>query len=54
MMMDLARCAMRFLFLFAALLVATITVAQAQKVNSVADFVSVDTSVFVLDHVRVI
>lgn len=45
---------MRFLFLFASLLVAAITVAQTQKASGVADFISVDTPVFVLDHVRVI
>src|ERR1019366_8610085 len=45
---------MRLLFLFGSLLVAATTVAQTQKASDVADFVSVDTSVFVLDHVRVI
>jgi hypothetical protein len=45
---------MRLLFLFGSLLAAAITVAQAQKARDVADFVSIDTSVFVLDHVRVI
>jgi imidazolonepropionase-like amidohydrolase len=45
---------MRLLFLFASLLVAAITVAQTQKASGVADFISVDTPVFVLDHVRVI
>ncbi len=45
---------MRLLFLLASLLVAAITVAQTQKASGVADFVSVDTPVFVLDHVRVI
>jgi imidazolonepropionase-like amidohydrolase len=45
---------MRLLVLFASLLVAAITVAQTQKASGVADFVSVDTPVFVLDHVRVI
>src|SRR6202011_2002067 len=45
---------MRLLFLFEPLLIATITVAQTQKAGDVADFVSVDTSVFVLNHVRVI
>jgi imidazolonepropionase-like amidohydrolase len=45
---------MRLLFLLASLLVAAITVAQIQKASGVADFVSVDTPVFVLDHVRVI
>ena len=51
----LARCIeMRLLFLFGSLFVAAITFAQAQMASDVADFVSVDTSVFVLDHVRVI
>jgi len=45
---------MRFLFLLGSILVAAITVAQTQKASDVADFISVDTSVFVLDHVRVI
>jgi imidazolonepropionase-like amidohydrolase len=45
---------MRLLFLFASLLVAGMAVAQTQKASGSADFISVDTSVFVLDHVRVI
>jgi len=45
---------MRLLSLFASLLVAAMAVAQAQKASGSADFISVDTSVFVLDHVRVI
>jgi hypothetical protein len=45
---------MRLLFLIASLLLAAITVAQTQKASGVADFVSVDTPVFVLEHVRVI
>src|SRR6202142_4204207 len=45
---------MRLLLLFGSLLVAATTVAQAQKASDVADFVSVDTPVFVLSHVRVI
>jgi hypothetical protein len=45
---------MRLLSRFASLFVAAVTVAQAQKASGVADFVSVDTPVFVLDHVRVI
>ncbi|HYL67667.1 MAG TPA: hypothetical protein VEX69_00740 [Candidatus Limnocylindria bacterium] len=45
---------MRLLFLLASTLVAVITVAQTQKATDVADFVSVDTPVFVLNHVRVI
>ena len=45
---------MRLLFQFGALLVAAITVAQTQKPSGVRDFISVDATVFVLDHVRVI
>src|ERR1700690_4112058 len=45
---------MRLLFLFGSLLAAAITVAQTQKARGVADFISVDAPVFVLDHVRVI
>jgi hypothetical protein len=45
---------MRLLFLFGSLLVAAIAVAQTQKPSGVADFISVDSPVFVLDHVRVI
>src|ERR1700732_4957548 len=45
---------MRLLFLLASVLVAAITGAQTQKASGVADFISVDTPVFVLDHVRVI
>jgi Amidohydrolase family len=46
---------MRLLFLFGSLfLIATIAIAQTQKASDVADFVSVDTPVFVLNHVRVI
>ena len=45
---------MRLLFLFASLLVAAMAVAQTQKASGSADFISVDTSVFVLDHIRVI
>jgi imidazolonepropionase-like amidohydrolase len=45
---------MRPLFLLGSLLVAAGAVAQTQKASDVADFVSVDTPVFVLDHVRVI
>jgi imidazolonepropionase-like amidohydrolase len=41
-------------FLFWSLLVAAITVAQTQKANDVVDFVSVNTPVFVLNHVQVI
>src|SRR5580692_715507 len=53
-MADLARFTMRLLFLFMSLLVAAISVAQTQRASDVADFVSVDIQVFVLDHVRVI
>jgi hypothetical protein len=45
---------MRLLFLIASLLLAAITVAQTQRPSDVADFISVDAPVFVLDHVRVI
>ena len=50
---------MRPLFLLGSLLVAAIAVAQTQvaqtqKPSGVADFISVDAPVFVLDHVRVI
>jgi imidazolonepropionase-like amidohydrolase len=45
---------MRLLFLFASLLLAAITVAQTQKASGVADLLSVDTPIFVLEHVRVI
>ncbi|MGA6987139.1 MAG: amidohydrolase family protein [Terriglobales bacterium] len=45
---------MRLLFLIASLLLAAIAVAQTQKASGVADFISVDTPVFVLEHVRVI
>lgn len=45
---------MRLLFLIASLLLAAITVAQTQKASGVADFVSIDAPVFVLEHVRVI
>ncbi len=45
---------MRLLFLLGPLLVAAVTVAQTQKAPDVADFVSIDSPVFVLNHVRVI
>src|ERR1700722_15941479 len=45
---------MRSLILFGALLITTIAVAQTQKAADVAEFVSVDAPVFVLNHVRVI
>ena len=45
---------MRLLFLITLLLLAVITIAQTQKASGVADFISIDTPVFVLEHVRVI
>jgi cytosine/adenosine deaminase-related metal-dependent hydrolase len=45
---------MRFLVLFGSLLVATVAVAQTPKAVDVADFISVDAPVVVLNHVRVI
>jgi cytosine/adenosine deaminase-related metal-dependent hydrolase len=45
---------MRLMFFFGSLLVAATAVAQTQKASDVADFVSVDAPVFVLNHVRVI
>jgi hypothetical protein len=45
---------MRFVTLFGWLLVATNAVAQAQKAPDVAEFVSVDAPVVVLNHLRVI
>jgi hypothetical protein len=45
---------MRLLLLLGSLLIATIAVAQTQKATDVAEFVNVDTAVFVLNHVRVI
>jgi Amidohydrolase family len=45
---------MRSLFLVGWLLIATIAVAQTQKATDVAEFVSVDAPVLVLNHVRVI
>jgi len=45
---------MRLLSLFGSLLVAAITVAQTQKPSGISDLISVDTPIFVLDHVRVI
>jgi hypothetical protein len=44
----------RFLLLFGSLVVAAVAIAQTQKSSDVAAFVTVDTPVFVLDHVRVI
>ena len=44
---------MRFLFLIGTLLVATVALAQAPKAPDVAEVVSVDVPVFVLNHVRV-
>jgi amidohydrolase family protein len=45
---------MRLLFLFGSLVIAAIAVAQTQKSSDVVPFISVDASVFVLNHVRVI
>src|ERR1700677_1166222 len=45
---------MRRLFFFGWLLIATIAVAQNRKAGDVADFVSVDASVVIVNHVRVI
>jgi len=45
---------MRLLCLLVWLLIAATVAAQAQKTGDVADFVSVDAAVFVLDHVRVV
>jgi imidazolonepropionase-like amidohydrolase len=42
------------MFFFVSLLVVATAVAQTQKASDVADFVSVDAPVFVLNHVRVI
>ena len=44
---------MRFPFLIGTLLVATVALAQAPKAPDVAEVVSVDVPVFVLNHVRV-
>ena len=45
---------MRFVLLISTLLVATVAVAQTPKAPDVAEVVSVDAPVFVLNHVRVI
>jgi Amidohydrolase family len=45
---------MRLLFLFGSLVFAATAVAQIQKSSDVAAFVTLDTPVFVLNHVRVI
>ena len=45
---------MRLLFLLASLLSAAIAIGQTQKSSDVTAFVSVDTPVFVLNHVRII
>jgi len=45
---------MRLLFLFGSLLIAAAAVAQAQVSSEVAAFVTVDSPIFVLNHVRVI
>jgi imidazolonepropionase-like amidohydrolase len=53
-MTELARFTMRLPLLIALLLGAAITAAQTQKPSGVADFVSLDAPIFVLDHVRII
>ena len=45
---------MRLLFLFGSLVIAAVVVAQTQKSSDVAAFITVDTPVFVLNHLRVI
>jgi hypothetical protein len=45
---------MRLLFLFGSLVIVVIAVAQTQKSSDVAPFVTLDTPVFVLNHVRII
>jgi hypothetical protein len=45
---------MRLLFLFGSMVIAAIAVAQTQKSSDVVPFITVDASVFVLNHVRVI
>jgi cytosine/adenosine deaminase-related metal-dependent hydrolase len=45
---------MRLLFLFGSLVIAAIAVAQTQKSSDVVPFITVEASVFVLNHVRVI
>ncbi len=45
---------MRLLFFFGSLVIAAIAVAQTQKSSDVVPFITVDASVFVLNHVRVI
>jgi hypothetical protein len=45
---------MRLLLLFASVLIGAIALAQTQKSSDVAAFVTVETPVFVLNHVRVI
>jgi hypothetical protein len=45
---------MRLQFLFGSLLIAAIAVAQAQQPSDIAAFVSIDTPVLVINHVRVI
>src|SRR5450432_259526 len=45
---------MRFIFLIGTLLVASVAVAQTPKAPDMAEVVSVDAPVFVLNHVRVI
>ena len=45
---------MRLLLLCGSIFIAAIALAQTQKSSDVAPFVTVDTPVFVLNHVRVI
>lgn len=45
---------MRLLFLFGSLVIAAIAVAQTLKSSDVAPFITVDASIFILNHVRVI
>ncbi len=45
---------MRWILLLGSLIIAAIAVAQTQKPSDVAAFITVDTPVFVLNHVRVI
>jgi amidohydrolase family protein len=45
---------MRLLFLLGSLVIAAVAGAQTQKASDVAAFVTVDTPIFVLNHVRVI
>src|SRR5260370_19515814 len=45
---------MRWLLLLGSLIIAAAAIAQTQKSSDVAAFITVDTPVFVLNHVRVI